>query len=72
MATMRQRALVVDRHHLLALGDERARHVVGRGRVVDEDVQLGAERQLLEAQLGAHEGVGADLAGEIERSALTS
>src|SRR5205823_2595620 len=54
------------RHHLLALGAERARHVLGGGRVVDEDVQFGAERQLFEAQFRTHEGVRAHLAGEIE------
>src|SRR5258706_4759725 len=59
-------ALALDGEHRLALAGERARHVLGRRRVVDEDLEARAERQLLEPQLGAHEGEGADLAGEIQ------
>ena len=51
-----------DRDDFVPLANERARHVDRRGRVVDENGELGAERKLLERQLGANEGVGADFA----------
>src|SRR5262245_59552345 len=56
----------LDVNDLLALGAERARHVRRVVLEVDQDLDLGAERQLIELELGAQEGVGTQLAGEIE------
>src|SRR6266568_2329755 len=62
----------LDRDDLLSFGRQRSRHVLGRRRVVDEYLQARAERQLLQRQLGAHEGEGTYLAGEVERHHVTS
>ena len=57
----------VDRDHRLAPFAQAARHVARGGLVVHDDAQARARGQLLEAQLGAHEGERANLATQIER-----
>ena len=62
---------LLDTEDLLAPFAGRSRDIAGGRGVVDDDAEGRADRQRLERELGADKSIGTDLAGEVERLAVT-